>query len=436
MSDPTWESKSSLGISLLATLLIGVYVFPLLTLTSFYANGHFPYILLVIYALASGIGVLLGHRFQGLGTHMWLRLVGALLLGVFVSFIGAWITGLTGPELITALLWGTISAFVGLAPEPSLRSTLMWRWQVFGVVGSIIGGILSRWFEPLYPLQTYGGTLYATGFISFVACLLIVYSSQMDRAVLNDGKRKIVLREFNRANHQRLIWMLLIIAGIGAFPSLAAWLAPLRDRLLAWIRGLIGPSSDAQLPITPISGIDPSMLPGRVTERSEPSVFWDMLGWFVLGASAALILWLIFRLGRKTIHRLMDRLRGIMEPRERRAEPRTEYIDISETLETPVRARKPWFRKKETPPSQEAERVRYYYRKWIDQARQRGVEIEAAQTPLEAAEKILHHKQSSDKQETQRFSDILTSAYNAVRYGKKAPNPSEMSEIDRNWKSR
>jgi hypothetical protein len=85
----------------------------------------------------------------------------------------------------------------------------------------------------------------------------------------------------------------------------------------------------------------------------------------------------------------MDRLRGMMEPRERRAEPRTEYIDISETLETPVRPRKPWFRKKETPPSQEAERVRYYYRKWIDQARQQGVEIEAAQTPLEAAEKIL-----------------------------------------------
>lgn len=91
---------------------------------------------------------------------------------------------------------------------------------------------------------------------------------------------------------------------------------------------------------------------------------------------------------------------------------------------------------KETPPSQEAERVRYYYRKWIDQARQQGVEIEAAQTPLEAAEKILHHKSSSDKQDTQRFSDMLTRTYNVVRYGKKAPNPSEMSEIDRNWKSR
>ena len=81
MSDSTWESKSRIGMSLLATLLIGVYVFPLLTLTSFYAYGHFPYILLIIYALTSGIGVLLGHRFQGLGTRMWLRLVGALLLG-------------------------------------------------------------------------------------------------------------------------------------------------------------------------------------------------------------------------------------------------------------------------------------------------------------------------------------------------------------------
>ncbi|MEO2204520.1 DUF4129 domain-containing protein [Paenibacillus pabuli] len=434
MSDSTLE-KSRLGISLLATLLTGVYVFPLLTLTSFYTNGHFPYVLLMIYALASGLGVLLNHRFQGLGTHMGLRLVGALLLGVLVSLLLTLINGLIMLNLVTGLVLGIISAFVGLAPEPSLRSILMWRWQVFGVVGSIILSSFSHWMEPLYPLQAYTGTLYATGVISFACCLISVYSSQLDRAVLNDGKRKIVLREFNRANHQRLIWMLLIIAGIGAFPSLAAWLAPLRDRLLAWIRGLIGPSSDQQLPIAPISGIDPSKLPGRVTQPSEPSVFWDILGWFVLGATAALILWLIFKLGRKTINRLMDRLKDMMDPKERSAEPRTEYIDISETLETPVRTRKPWFRKKELPPSQEAERVRYYYRKWIDHAKRQGIEIEGAQTPLEAAETILHHKPSSGKHEEQRLSDILPGIYNAVRYGKKAPSPSEMSEIDRIWKS-
>ncbi|MGF9698087.1 hypothetical protein [Paenibacillus sp. MABNR03] len=434
MSEPT-SSRYRLGIPLSAVLLTGIYMYPLLTLTSLYATGYLPYTLMIIYFLASGLSVVLKQKFQRLGMNAWIRLGAALLLGALVCLVLTSAAGLSLPELFTALIWGIISAYIGLAPEPTLRSTLMWRWQIFGVVGSIILSSFSRWLEPLYPLQPYVGTLYASGLISFMGCLLVVYSSQLDRAVLNDGSKRMVLREFARSNHQRLIWMLIIIAGIGAFPSLAAWLAPLRDRLLVWIRGLIGSSSNQQLPITPISGIDPSMLPDRVEEPSEPSVFWDILGWVVLGVSAALILWLIFKLGRKVIDRLMDRLKGMMEPKERSAEPRTEYIDISETLETPVRERKTWFRKKELPPSEEAERVRYYYRKWIDSAKRRGVEIEGAQTPLEAAETILHHKRSSGKQEERKLSEVLPGAYNAVRYGKKAPDPSEMTEMDRIWKS-
>ena len=45
---------------------------------------------------------------------------------------------------------------------------------------------------------------------------------QLDQAILNDGKRRSVLRDFGRANHQRFMWMFIVIVAIGAFPSLAA----------------------------------------------------------------------------------------------------------------------------------------------------------------------------------------------------------------------
>ncbi|QOS77813.1 hypothetical protein JNUCC31_24140 [Paenibacillus sp. JNUCC31] len=432
MSDSK-SSKESLILSILAVLLIGVYLYPFLTLTSLYTAGHLPYTLIGIFVVAGSLGQWVQHRLPVISEkNTFIRWGAALIMGLLISLIIALVLGLPLPDLLTAAVWGVISAYVGLNFQPVFRSILIWRLQIFGVLTAIVWSGAANSLEFMQPLQAYAGTVYAAGVISFAGWLVGQYSVQLDRAILNDGQRRIVLREFARANHQRLVWMLIVIAGIGAFPSLVAWLGPLRDRLLAWIRGLLGSSSNQDVPITPTAPNEPPLLPEGMEASGEPSVFWDILGWIVMGAVAVVVLWLILRLGQKAINKLMDRFKGMLQPGQKKIEPRTEYVDISETLEAPARTRKSWFRKKESLPSKDAERVRYYYRKWIDRAAARGVDIQSAHTPLEAAEAIVQH---GVREDDQKLSAMLPDSYNAVRYGKKTPDDSEMSEIDRIWKS-
>jgi hypothetical protein len=230
--------------------------------------------------------------------------------------------------------------------------------------------------------------------------------------------------------------MLIIIAGIGAFPGLAAWLAPLQDRLLAWIRGLFGTSSPQEPPLTPEMPNEPMNLPDELRGLpSEPSVFWEILGWIVFGAAAAVILWLLVKLGRTIMDKLAERFKGLLQPVQKRQEPKTEYVDISETLEVPAKVRKRWFRKKEPVPIQAGERIRYYYRVWVSNAMDRGVQVEKSYTPLETAESIKESYPKSKEGTEEELATRLPEVYNAVRYGKKDDENPDMIDMDRIWKS-
>ena len=187
------------------------------------------------------------------------------------------------PEIITLGAGVFIAAYTGLDFDPAFHSNRLWRLQLVGVISAIVSMIAAMQIEFMLPMQKYTGFIYAAGVISFGSWMVGQYRAQLDRAVLNDGKRRMVLREFTRANHIRIMWMLIIIAGIGAFPSLAAWLAPLKDRLLSWIRGLFGASSSQKPPLTPEMPNEPMNLPDELrAPPSEPSLIWEILGWIVL----------------------------------------------------------------------------------------------------------------------------------------------------------
>ncbi|PQP82551.1 hypothetical protein C0Q44_14035 [Paenibacillus sp. PCH8] len=427
-------AKFKWSISMLTIPLIGVYLFPLLALTSLYAMQHVPYTLLIQFIVVGWLGQWIQHKIPGFGDKsVFIRGVTAVVVGVIFGMVIKIGFILPLPDILTISVWGVISAYVGVTFQPIFRSVMLWRLQIFGVISAILLSMATRQIEFMQSLLSYAGPVYIAGVISFVAWIVGQYSVQLDRAILNDGKRRVVLRDFARANHQRLMWMLILIAGIGAFPSLAAWLGPLRDRLLAWIRGLFGTGPNQEPPLSPTMPNEPMVMPDEMKEPpSEPSIIWNILGWVVMGAVAVVILWLLLRLGQKVMNRLMDQFKGMLQPGEKKSEPRTEYMDISETLEVPTKVRKPWFRKKEGPPVQDAERVRYYYRTWIDKAAHRGAEIQGAHTPLEAAKTIVQH---SPKQDEEELSVRLPDVYNVVRYGKKVPNEPDMVEIDRIWKS-
>ncbi|WP_338542643.1 hypothetical protein [Paenibacillus tundrae] len=426
------SSKVKLGLSCIAALLIGTYIYPILTLTSLYASGSLPYTLLFYYIITAGLAVLVQQRFPRLGSHAFYRSGVAIVLGAVVFLITNLTLSLPWLELYTVGVWGIISAYIGLTSGPYLRSTATLRLQLVGVSSSILLSVASSWGEPFHLLQPYVTSLYVSGVICFAGWMITLYSSQMDRAILNDSNRRLVLREFARANRQRLMWILITIGLIGAFPSLAAWLGPLRDRLLAWIRGLLN-TSGQETPIPPAEPMNTPMLPEQTTEgNSEPSILWDILGWVVLIAVILVILWFTMRWGQGALHRLMERLKGMMNSKDKKMTPPTEYMDISETLAAPTRVRKPWFRKKEPLPTQDRDRIRFYYRKWINSAARSGVHIEGSQTPLETGEIV---QREGSKQGDKRLSTILPDAYNAVRYGKKAPDTDKMNELDQIWKS-
>lgn len=426
------SSKVKLGLSFAAALLIGIYIYPILTLTSLYATGALPYTLMFYYMIAAGLAVILQHRLPRLGSNAVYRLGVAIVLGAIIFLIVKLTSSLPWLELYTVGVWGIISAYIGLTSEPALRSTATLRLQLVGVASSILLSMASSWGELFMLLQPYVTSLYVSGVISFAGWMITLYSSQMDRAILNDSQRRMVLREFARANRQRLMWILITIALIGAFPSLAAWLGPLRDRLLAWIRGLLS-SSGQETPLPPTEPMNTPMLPEQMPEgSSEPSILWDILGWVVLIIVIMVILWFTMKWGQGALNRLMERLKGMMNPKDKKMAPQTEYMDISETLAAPTRVRKPWFRKKEPLPTQDRDRIRFYYRKWINSATRNGVHIEDSQTPLEAGESI---EREGSKQADKRLSTILPDAYNAVRYGKKAPDAAKMNELDQIWKS-
>lgn len=72
------ESKSSSNkervfLSMSAVLLIGVYFYPLLTLTSLYATGHLPYTLMAVFVIAGWLGQWVQHRLPALSekTHLF-----------------------------------------------------------------------------------------------------------------------------------------------------------------------------------------------------------------------------------------------------------------------------------------------------------------------------------------------------------------------------
>lgn len=420
-------------ITMLAVMMTGIYLFPIFTLASFYAMGHLPYTLFILFVLAGWMGQFIQHKIPGFSEKStFIRGVTALVAGLLFALVIGMNFILPLPDNITLALCGIISAYAGLTFEPAYHSVLLWRLQIIGVVSAIVLTVASNPFEFMQPLQVYTTWTYIAGVISFAFWLVGRYMLQLDRAILNDDKRRLVLRDFARANHQRFMWMFIVIVAIGAFPSLAAFLGPLRDRLLAWIRSLFGATTAEEPPIS-MNPNQPINIPKEWKQPpSEPSVFWNILGWVVLGAVSAVILWLLLRLGQKVVHKLMDRFKDMLQPGHRKAEPQTEYMDVSETLEAPNKVRKPWFQKKEALPVQDEERIRYYYRNWVRRAAQRGVSIEGTDTPLEAAQTIIQHGVKQDEEE---LSAKLPDAYNAVRYGEKVPNHSDMVEIDRIWKS-
>ncbi|MCM3131443.1 hypothetical protein M3629_01510 [Paenibacillus polysaccharolyticus] len=424
-------------LSLFAVLSIGIYLFPILTITSLYTSAYFPYLLFGLYVITSLLGLWIRLRFTSIIEK------NALVRGLMASATGilfAWVSGMLAPlslpEMITLGAVVCIAAYTSLDFDPAFHSNRLWRLQLVGVISAIVSTIAATQIEFMLPVMMYTGYIYATGVVSFGCWVVGQYRAQLDRAVLNDGKRRLVLREFTRANHLRIIWMLIIIAGIGAFPSLAAWLAPLKDRLLAWIRGLFGTPSPQKPPLTPEMPNEPMNLPDELRgPPSEPSVIWEILGWIVFGVAAAVILWLLVKLGRTIMGKLAERFNGLLQPVQKRQVPKTEYVDISETLEVPTKVRKRWFRKKEPVPTQAGERIRYYYRVWVSNAMDRGVQVEKSYTPLETAESIKETYPKSKEGTEAELATRLPEVYNAVRYGKKDDETPDMIDIDRIWKS-
>ncbi|MBU5355657.1 hypothetical protein KQI74_25720 [Paenibacillus barcinonensis] len=455
------ERKRMHGIAMLALLSIGVYLFPIMTITSLYAQRVIPFILFGLFVVTGWFVQWLQHRFTGLMERSsFVRSAAALVIGTWFAIIPGMLLHLSLPVIITLAACSITASFTGFQYDHSYHSTMLWRLQIMGVISAIVLTIAAGQVQFLWPMQMYTMYMYAAGVISFVLWIVAQYRTQLDRAVLNDGSRRLVLREFTRANHQRIIWMLVVIVGIGAFPSLAAWLAPLRDRVLAWIRSLLGTSSPQQLPDTPQTPNEPMTLPDELKgPPSEPSMFWEILSWVVFGAAAAVMIWLLAKLARVIWNKLEERFKGMLQPAQKREAPKTEYVDISELLEVPTQVRKRWFRKKESVPAQCGERIRYYYRTWVNQALQRGVGIEKSHTPLEAAETIIKSgSKSSDRNSGFKSSDIkssskplaakshfkpgeqelaarLPAAYNAVRYGRNGEDYPDVIEMDRIWKS-
>ncbi|PZT53406.1 hypothetical protein [Paenibacillus silvae] len=437
------ERKRMHSIAMLALLSIGVYLFPIMTITSLYAQRMIPFILLGLFVVTGWFVQWLQHRFTGLMQRSsFVRSTAALVIGTLFNIIPGTLLHLSLPVIITLAVCSITAAFTGFQYDHGYHSTMLWRLQIIGVISAIVLTIAAGQVPFLWPMQMYAMYMYAAGVISFVLWIVAQYRTQLDRAVLNDGSRRLVLREFTRANHQRIIWMLVVIVGIGAFPSLAAWLAPLRDRVLAWIRSLLGTSSPQQLPDTPQAPNEPMTLPDELKgPPSEPSMFWEILSWVVFGAAAAVMIWLLTKLARVIWNKLEERFKGILQPVQKREAPKTEYVDISESLEVPAQIRKRWFRKKESVPAQSGERIRYYYRTWVNQALQRGVAIEKSHTPLEAAETIIKSPsepldaKSHFKPGEQELAARLPAAYNAVRYGRNGEDHPDVIEMDRIWKS-
>lgn len=425
-------------ISLLAVLSIGVYLFPIFTITSLYTSAYFPYLLFGLYVITGMFGLWIPHRFTSvLEKSVFVRGLIAFTTGILFAWVSGMLLTFSLPEIITLGAGVFVAAYTGLDFDPAFHSNRLWRLQFVGVISAIVSTIAATQIEFMLPVVMYTGAIYAAGVISFGCWIVGQYWAQLDRAVLNDGKRRLVLREFTRANHLRIIWLLIIIAGIGAFPSLAAWLAPLQERLLAWIRGLFGASSPQDPPLTPEMPNEQMNLPDELRgQPSEPSVFWEILGWIVFGAAAAVILWLLVKLSRTIMDKFAERFKGLLQPVQKRQEPKTEYVDISETLEVPTKVRKRWFRKKEPVPTQAGERIRYYYRIWVSNAMDRGVQVEKSYTPLETAESIKESYPKDNKEGTEEeLATRLPEVYNAVRYGNKDDETPDMIDMDRIWKS-
>ncbi|WP_222128804.1 hypothetical protein [Paenibacillus xylanexedens] len=402
-----------------------------------YTRAYFPYLLFCLYVMAGLFGLWIQHRFTSIAEkNAFVRGLTAFVICILFVWVSGMLLTLSLPAIITLGAGLFIASYSGLHFDPAFHSSRLWRLQLVGVISAIVSTIAAMQIELMLPMQMYTGYIYAAGVISFGCWIVGQYRAQLDRAVLNDGKRRLVLREFTRANHLRIIWMLIIIAGIGAFPSLAAWLAPLRDRLLAWIRGLFGASSPQEPPLTPEMPNEPMNLPDEFREpASDPSLFWEILGWIVFGAAAAVILWLLVKLGRTIMDKLAERFKGLLQPVQKRQEPKTDYVDISETLEVPTKVRKRWFRKKEPVPTQAGERIRYYYRVWVSNAMDRGAKVEKSYTPLETAESIKESNPKSKEGTEEELATRLPEIYNAVRYGKKDEHNPDMMEMDRIWKS-
>ncbi|MBR2566442.1 MAG: DUF4129 domain-containing protein [Paenibacillus sp.] len=429
------EMKRTPVFSMLAVPFIAIYLFPIFTMTSIFSKMYFPYLLFGLFVLAGWFGQWIRLRLTSfVEKNTFSRGLTAIVAGILFTMVLGLLMTLSIPEIITIGAGGCIATYISLNLDPAMRTMSLWRLQITGTISAIVLTIVPTQIEFMQSMEVYSFYIYAAGAISFWFWIVGQYRAQLDRAVLNDGKRRLVLKQFTRANHRRITWMLIIIAGIGAFPSLAAWLAPLRDRLLAWIRGLFDVSS-VEPPPTPEMPNEPMSLPDELRgEPSEPSVLWDILGWIVLGAAAALILWLLIRLGRTIMDKLTERFKEMLRPVQKKQEPRSEYVDISETLEVPTKVRKRWFRKKEPVPAQSADRIRYYYRTWVSFAMKRGFQIEKSDTPLEVAETIKKGLGKQEELAEAELARILPIAYNAVRYGEKVDDP-DVVEMDRIWKS-
>jgi hypothetical protein len=396
---------------------------PVLVLVQVFALERSLFVMLALLAGASLCGYIIG-RFRMKIFVEWLLSMGISLIAVYLIY---------RVDLLSALLM-----FIGIA-------VLIARWirirkgdwdQLFPASVQLIGlglYLIYPLFVKAFPaLHQWNSFMYGATLFMIVVFLFRLNGFQLNRANLNRSNQQGVPSVVTKVNKIAVAAVIAVLIGAANIGLLKRLLLKLWDLLAAWLSTLTG--TEELVEETPIESQQPDMsqmFPGEIREQSAlwkliEQVFMYVVTALIIGGIIVGVGWLIIKVVVPAVRRWLSDL-NMQRQDQGEFIDETEKMDSNDWRKRMKLAMSRLTKRTEQEPEDMEGRIRFRYKRMLQEAEKDGYQHKPSLTPIEAGMKL------DGIGWQKRPVSLVTRLYNRVRYGAGVVSEAELEELDRGW---
>jgi hypothetical protein len=301
--------------------------------------------------------------------------------------------------------------------------------QLIGLGLYLIYPLFVKAFPALHEWNSfmYGATLFMV-----VVFLFRLNGFQLNRANLNRSNQQGVPSVVTKVNKIAVAVVIAVLIGAANIGLLKRLLLKLWDLLAAWLSTLTG--TEELVEETPIESQQPDMsemFPGEIKEQSAlwkliEQVFMYVVTALIIGGIIVGVGWLIIKVVVPAVRRWLSDL-NMQRQDQGEFIDETEKMDSNDWRKRMKLAMSRLTKRTEQEPEDMEGRIRFRYKRMLQEAEKDGYQHKPSLTPVEAGLKL------DGIGWQKRPVSLVTKLYNRVRYGAGAVSEAELEELDRGW---